>query len=372
MSRIKYLDLCSGCGGIATGFRQTNKFENVGYIEIDKRCCETLQLNGFDNVINKDLNKVDYDKYKNIDLIVIGSPCQSFSYSGKKGGFSDPRGQILVKFLDILQQVQPTMFLIENVKGLISLNKGECIKLLVKLLTRKGYFVKYKVIDASKHNVPQKRMRVFIFGSMINNDFLFPTEKKTTLTVRDAIGDIENDTTINPITQTYNANKLKYFKKIPEGGCWVNLPVADQKDYLMKSYNSGGGKRGILRRLSYDQPSLTIICSPQQKQTERCHPVKHRPLTVRESARIQTFPDDFKFCGSVTSQYKQIGNAVPVKLAKYIGNKIYKYWLNNKDKQPEDIVVEYDSDLDNEDKNIDDGKNKSIVNKKDNSLKANI
>ena len=117
----------------------------------------------------------------------------------------------------------------------------------------------------------------------------------------------------------YNEEKIKLFKLIPQGGCWVNLPEQTQKDYLGNSYLSGGGKRGILYRLSMDKPSLTLLCTPSQKQTERCHPLEERPLTIREYARIQTFDDSYLFSGSISSQYKQIGNAIPVELAKQIG-----------------------------------------------------
>jgi DNA (cytosine-5)-methyltransferase 1 len=120
----------------------------------------------------------------------------------------------------------------------------------------------------------------------------------------------------------YNEEKIKLFKMIPQGGCWINLPENLQREYLGNSYNSGGGKRGILYRLSMEKPSLTLLCTPSQKQTERCHPLEERPLTVREYARIQTFDDTYEFVGSVNSQYKQIGNAVPVELAKNMGNSL--------------------------------------------------
>ena len=127
-----------------------------------------------------------------------------------------------------------------------------------------------------------------------------------------------------PISQgsKYSKEKIELFKLIKQGGCWINLPQELQMKYLGKSYYSQGGKRGILYRLSLDKPYLTLLCSPSQKQTERCHPLEERPLTIREYARIQTFSDDYKFIGSITSQYKQIGNAVPVELAKKIGEKI--------------------------------------------------
>ena len=117
----------------------------------------------------------------------------------------------------------------------------------------------------------------------------------------------------------YNEEKIKLFKQIPQGGCWIHLPEPLQREYMGKSFESGGGKRGILYRLSMEKPSLTLLCTPSQKQTERCHPLEERPLTVREYARIQTFEDSYSFVGSMNSQYKQIGNAVPVELAAHMG-----------------------------------------------------
>lgn len=114
----------------------------------------------------------------------------------------------------------------------------------------------------------------------------------------------------------------------------------EQKEYLGNSYYSGGGKRGILRRLSMKEPSLTLLCSPSQKQTERCHPTKNRPLNIREYARIQTFPDNYKFTGSISSQYKQIGNAVPVKLAEKIGKELEKVLIKCRNKDSEKNIVE--------------------------------
>ena len=111
---------------------------------------------------------------------------------------------------------------------------------------------------------------------------------------------------------------------VPEGGDWRNLPIEEQKAYMGKSFELGGGKTGMARRLSMDEPSLTLTCAPAQKQTERCHPIETRPLTVREYARIQTFPDNWQFEGSLTEQYKQIGNAVPVNLAYAIGRSLIR------------------------------------------------
>ena len=108
-------------------------------------------------------------------------------------------------------------------------------------------------------------------------------------------------------------------KQVPQGGCWKDLPLEIQKEYMGKSFHLSGGKTGMARRLAWDEPSLTLTCAPAQKQTERCHPEETRPLNIREYARIQTFPDDWEFKGSISSQYKQIGNAVPVNLGYHIG-----------------------------------------------------
>ena len=122
----------------------------------------------------------------------------------------------------------------------------------------------------------------------------------------------------------YPKRKAEILSKVPEGGDWRDLPEDLQKEYMKGSYNLPGGKTGMARRLSLDEPSLTLTCAPAQKQTERCHPTETRPLTVREYARIQTFPDNWDFAGSLSSQYKQIGNAVPVNLAKAMGHSLIR------------------------------------------------
>ena len=150
-------------------------------------------------------------------------------------------------------------------------------------------------------------------------NFNFPKENKNIMTIKGALKNVPD----SPGAK-YPEKKIKYFEKIPPGGCWINLDIEDQKTYLGKGYYSGGGKRGILRKLSWDEPCLTILCSPAQKNTERCHPEENRPLTIRESARIQTFDDSYVFTGSISSQYSQIGNAVPVKIGELLGEELIK------------------------------------------------
>jgi DNA (cytosine-5)-methyltransferase 1 len=215
--------------------------------------------------------------------------------------------------------------MIENVKGLLTHNDGNTINKIIESINQNNlYDVKYKCLDASKFNVPQKRERVFIVGVLktLNASFTFPVENVEIRVLKDVLCDV-------PVSDgaKYSEDKIKLFKMIPPGGCWINLPEDIQRSYLGNSYYSGGGKRGILYRLSLDKPSLTLLCTPSQKQTERCHPIEERPLTIREYARIQTFEDTYEFLGSVNSQYKQIGNAVPVELAKKMGESIISFLI---------------------------------------------
>jgi DNA (cytosine-5)-methyltransferase 1 len=194
--------------------------------------------------------------------------------------------------------------------------------------------VEPRVLKAIFYRVPQKRERLFLVcirnDLLKYNNFAWPEPFYSVLTVRDALkkGILYNTDCPQSPGQIYPTRKKEILSMIPPGGCWVNLSDGVQREYMQKSYFMGGGKTGMARRLSYDNPSLTLTCAPAQKQTERCHPEETRPLTIREYARIQTFPDEWLFMGSVSSQYKQIGNAVPVNLAHAVANKIIAL-LNN-------------------------------------------
>jgi DNA (cytosine-5)-methyltransferase 1 len=179
--------------------------------------------------------------------------------------------------------------------------------------------INYKLLNAVDYSVPQKRERVIIVGVRrdIIKEYEFPKPCGKRLVLRDVLMGC-------PVSKGYKypEKKKEIMQLVPPGGCWVDLPENIRKEYMGNSLKSGGGKRGVARRLSMDEPSLTLTTSPCQKQTERCHPIETRPLTVREYARIQTFPDTFVFCGSIAQQYKQIGNAVPVKLAYHLARSI--------------------------------------------------
>jgi DNA (cytosine-5)-methyltransferase 1 len=313
-----FIELCSGAGGLSTGLIKSG-FTAVLLNDNDKNCCETLKKNHQDIEIKCcSLEDINYEKYENqIDLLVAGIPCQSFSHAGKREGLEDPRGQLIYKFVDILNTIKPKIFMIENVKGIMTHNSGKTINEIINILNNhNNYNITYKLLNSFDYNVPQKRERVFIVGTLktYNINFKFPEKSSTIKLLKDILFDVPESKGTK-----YSDNKKEYFKYIPQGGCWTSLPEDLQKKYLGKSYESTGGKRGILYRLSLEKPSLTLLCSPTQKQTERCHPLEDRPLTIREYARIQMFDDSYEFCGSISSQYKQIGNAVPVELARRIG-----------------------------------------------------
>jgi DNA (cytosine-5)-methyltransferase 1 len=260
---------------------------------------------------------VDFRPYKGyVDVIEGGFPCQSFSYAGRKRGFEDARGTLFYEFARAVKEAEPKIAIGENVKGLLTHDGGRTLQTMVKILEELGYRVQHKVMRSQYLDVPQKRERLVIFAVRkdINVPIYFPEEHDYTISLREAFQDC-------PVSegQEYSPKKKKIMDLIPPGGYWRDLPLNLQKEYMMTSFNMGGGKTGMARRLSWDEPSLTLTCNPAQKQTERCHPAETRPLTVREYARIQTFPDDWQFAGSVSAQYKQIGNAVPVNLGYYIG-----------------------------------------------------
>lgn len=318
-----FIEVCAGAGGLSSGLIDAG-FTPILLNDNNKDCCETLRLNHPTAKIKCcSMTELKLKKYINqIDLLASGAPCQSFSIAGNRGGFVDHRGNLMLMFIKMIHYVKPKMFMIENVKGLMNHDSGNTFKHILKLFDKKGlYKVSYKLLNSVDYKVPQKRERVFIIGVLkkYDIDFRFPSPRTPIVLLKDALKNVPK----SPGAK-YPPEKIKMFKMIPQGGCWVNLPIKLQKKYLGKSFYSGGGKRGILYRLDMNKPSLTLLCSPAQKQTERCHPLENRPLTTREYARIQTFKDDYEFAGSMSSVYKQIGNAVPRKLAKFVGRSIKK------------------------------------------------
>ena len=327
----KSIELFAGAGGLALGLEMAG-FSHLGLIEIDKNAANTLKHNrknwnvicdDIERVANKDLEKLFNIKKYELDLISGGAPCQSFSYAGKRLGLLDTRGTMFYHYAMFLHKLQPKMFLFENVKGLLTHDKGNTFKVICDVFKEQNYLIKYEVLNALDYEVAQKRERLIVVG--IRKDledkvnFNFPKKSDKKLVLRDILKDVPKSECAK-----YSKEKEKIFSLVPAGGYWKDIDPEIAKKYMKNCWDMGGGRTGILRRLSLDEPCLTVLTTPQMKQTERCHPLEIRPFSIRENARIQSFPDEWEFIGSIASKYKQIGNAVPCNLAKAVGLEIVK------------------------------------------------
>jgi len=334
------VELFSGAGGLALGLEMAG-LKSLLLNDIEQDACETLRRNRPDwNVIEGDVAKIDFSPYKGkVDVVTGGFPCQAFSYAGKKLGFKDARGTLFYEFARAIKEISPLICVGENVRGLLTHDNGKTLRGMVSILEELGYdVVSPKVLKAVFYRVPQKRERLLIVGLKrgAGLQYMPPFPHKEMFVLSDALkkGRLYDCDVPLSAGQKFPARKKAILEKVPPGGYWRDLPLKLQKEYMQKSFYLGGGKTGIARRISWDEPCLTLTCSPAQKQTERCHPEETRPFTIREYARIQTFPDNWNFAGSLSSQYRQIGNAVPVNLAVEIGKSIIKtlntYYANKK------------------------------------------
>lgn len=338
------IELFAGAGGLALGVEKAG-FNTLGLIEFDKDAADTLKKNRPNwNVINDDIANIsclDLETYFSIkkgelDLLSGGAPCQAFSYAGKRLGLEDARGTLFYHYALFLEKLQPKMFLFENVRGLLTHDHGKTYSTMLDIFTRAGYTIDKQVLNAWNYGVPQKRERLITIG--IRNDLVEKTEYRfpKAHSYKPVLRDVLLDCPDGPGVP-YGEKKRKIFELVPAGGYWRDIDPAIAKEYMKSCWDMEGGRTGILRRMSLDEPSLTVLTSPSQKQTERCHPLEARPFTVRENARCQTFPDDWEFCGNVSAQYKQVGNAVPVNLAydiaKEIANSLDMLAVNQKVKE---------------------------------------
>ncbi len=331
IQEYKVLELFAGAGGLAIGLEKSG-IKCAALNEIDKWACQTLRENRpFWNVLEGDIKSFDFSNYKDeIEIVTGGFPCQAFSYAGKKLGLEDARGTLFYEFARVVQEVQPLICIGENVKGLLSHEKGKTLEGMISILDEIGYnVVPVQVLKAINYKVPQKRERLIVVGIRKDIDvkYEYPNPHEKIYNLSDALkkGELYDCNVPKSEGSKYPEHKKEILDMVPPKGYWRDLPLEIQKSYMGKSFYLGGGKTGMARRIGWDEPSLTLTCSPAQKQTERCHPDETRPFTVREYARIQTFPDDWKFMGSVSQQYKQIGNAVPCNLGEEIGYSIIKF-----------------------------------------------
>ena len=330
-TKYQSIELFAGAGGLALGLEMAG-FNHIGLIEFDKFAACTLKTNrpkwnvvceNIENVVSRDLEKEFEISKGELDLLSGGAPCQSFSYAGKRLGLEDIRGTMFYHYATFLNKLQPKMFIFENVRGLLTHDKGKTFKTIFNIFEDQGYAVQYAVLNALDYEVAQKRERLIVIR--IRNDltstvkFEFPRKHNRQLVLKDVLKDVPQSECAR-----YSSEKKAIFALVPPGGYWRDIDKDIAKKYMKKCWFMGGGKTGILRRLSLDEPGLTVLTTPQMKQTERCHPLEVRPFSIRENARIQSFPDEWEFVGTVASQYKQIGNAVPCNLAMELGKSIIR------------------------------------------------
>ena len=345
------ISLFSGAMGLDIGLEKAGLNVVIGQ-DFDESCVKTMQANGH-NVLGGDIREIDPRKLLELTelsvgepfLICGGPPCQPFSTAGKRLGINDPRGSLFMDFIRMIDYIRPRFFVMENVKGIMSAplkhvplserdendpdqRLGTVLDVILSEFDKLGYKTVYGVLDAVNYGVPQFRERFVLIGSRDNEGIFLPIPTHFQMhqdkeyqwkTVRDAIADLEFD---KGECATLSEERLKFLKMVPEGGNWRDLPKDIIPIAMGGAYKSGGGKVGFYRRLSYDQPSPTVVTSPVQKATMMCHPTQDRPLSIKEYARIQQFPDDWIFTGTTAAKYRQIGNAVPVGLAEAIGKAV--------------------------------------------------
>ncbi|MFZ6676902.1 DNA cytosine methyltransferase [Undibacterium sp. Tian12W] len=346
------VSLFSGAMGLDLGLIDAGLHVAVSQ-DYDKWCVETIRKNGHVAVEGdiRDLLQADPScnfllkpgklKKDSVFAVVGGPPCQSFSTAGKRLGVQDERGMLYNQFIQVVKTIKPRFFVMENVKGLASMpsdpedkNSPPLISHILAKFKELGYHTVHGVLDAVHYGTPQFRERLVIIGSRDNEAVFLPSPTHFHMhqmaemrwrTLFDAIGNLNDAGPHGNFSSSIN----EYLKLVPEGGNWRSLPPDIAKAAMGGAYESGGGKVGFYRRLSYSEPSPTLVTSPNQKATLLCHPRETRPLSVREYARIQQFPDSWVFEGKATDCYRQIGNAVPIPLGRAIGQMLISVALGN-------------------------------------------
>lgn len=345
------ISLFSGAMGLDIGLGKAGLNVVIGQ-DFDPACVATMRANGH-KVLGGDIRDIDpAGLLEQVGmtqgepfLICGGPPCQPFSTAGKRLGINDPRGSLFMDFIRMIDYIRPRFFIMENVKGIMSAplkhippakrdkddpeqQLGAVLDVILSEFHKLGYKTVYGILDAVNYGVPQFRERFVLVGSRDNEDIFlpFPTHFQTHQdsayrwqTLKDSIKDLEHDC---GECAAFSKERLEFLRLVPEGGNWRDLPDDVKQEAMGGAYRSGGGKVGFYRRLSYSQPSPTLVTSPVQKATMMCHPTQDRPLSIREYARIQQFPSDWVFMGTSAAKYRQIGNAVPVGLAQALGRAV--------------------------------------------------
>lgn len=345
---IVALSFFSGAMGLDIGMKNGG-IDALLACEFNKACRMTIAKNKpeieligdiTDFTAEEILKMAKIPEGRKVDVIFGGPPCQAFSTAGNRKAFDDERGNVFLKYLSIISEIKPTYVVIENVRGLLSTPfkykdieepiKGGAMMIILDKLKEIGYTVSFNLYNAAYFGAPQIRERVVIIGKLGGGkvSYLQPTHNeegtdglKAWRTLRDAFDD-NLPMNVEHHFIEFPEKRLKYYRILKEGQYWRDLPLDLQKEALGKSFYLGGGKTGFLRRLSYSRPSPTLVTNPTMPATDLAHPTEDRPLSVEEYKSIQEFPESWKVCGGILDQYKQIGNAVPVKLGEAIAKTI--------------------------------------------------
>lgn len=351
--KLQYVSLFSGGMGLDLGLEKVG-FEPLVCNEIDKMAVQTIRLNrpklpvldcSIEDITGIGIRTLANIGSDEIPLVAGGPPCQSFSVYGNRNGSHDGRGKLVFEYLRLIDELRPKTFLMENVRGLHSMplvpkkffnstdgaepwmmEKGSLVREVIKAFEKIGYRIDGFLVNSVNYGAPQIRERLLLIGNRFNLKANFPTPSCSNRpedslppfkTLRDVIGGDFNDP--DPSLMNFSARKLHYLSMVPAGGNWRSLPVGIQKESMGKSWYLKGGRSATWRKLSMDFPSPTVVTMPNHSSTSMCHPNELRALSLGECAAIQEFPSDWKFSGKTTDKYRQVGNAVPVRLGQVAG-----------------------------------------------------
>jgi DNA (cytosine-5)-methyltransferase 1 len=349
------LSFFSGAMGLDLGIEEAG-FDIRLACELDKYCRKTIELNRPNTALLSDINnykpqdildKAQLNVFDDIDLVIGGPPCQAFSTAGKRKAFNDDRGNVFLKYIDLAIALNPKYIVIENVRGLLSCPmdhrphnqrgegfptldedelKGGALNFVLSKLKKSGYAYSFNLYNAANFGTPQNRERVIIICSRDGKapPFLTPTHSENGefglprwRSIRPYLENIEKHDHLN-----FPEKRLKFYRLLQSGQNWRSLPIDLQQEAMGKSYYSGGGKTGFLRRLAWDRPSPTLVTHPAMPATDLAHPEEDRPLSIQEYKRLQDFPDNWIIAGPLLQQYKQVGNAVAVSFGLAVGKLI--------------------------------------------------
>jgi DNA (cytosine-5)-methyltransferase 1 len=311
---ITFIELCSGCGGLSSGLVKAGLVPLM-LNEIEPSAAETLKHNhpGV-NVIVGDFRDIDYTSIPTPDVLITGIPCQDWSSAGTRSGIEGKKGSLFIGLVEILKEMKPKMFVIENVVGLTT---HKDFKQILEIITIEGsYRIVYQILNANDYGVAQYRRRVIIVGILkcFEKPFRYPTPLEDKPVLADILMNVPPS-----LDRDFSERLKRFIHEIKQGGNYKSLSPE-----MLLEYTEGDPNRSMfekLERMRMDRACNTIMCA-----SRLCHPLEDRPFTTRECARIQSFPDSYEFRGCKTSVYKQIGNAVPVELAYHVGTSIVKWF----------------------------------------------